>query len=63
MVSVYVEHRIGEMYIGYTYFVEDNQWQITECTGELTELQGIGQDEVPDAIIKAVSILLEGELG
>ena len=63
MISVYVEHRIGEMYIGYTYFLEDKQWQITECIGELKEVQSIGQDEVPDAIVKAVSILLEGELG
>ena len=63
MASVYVERRVGEIYIGYTYFVEDNSWQITECIGELKEVQSIGRDEVPDAIVKAVSILLEGELG
>ena len=58
MISVYVEHRVGDIAIGYTYFQDTNEWQLKEQVGVNRLVECVSEDVVPEGVKKAVSILL-----
>ena len=57
MSSIYVEHRDGDIAIGYTYFPDTNEYQIKEQVGENQAVTCV--EDVPEYVKKAVKILLE----
>lgn len=61
MRSIYVEHRVDVVAVGYTYFIDDQEWQIKEQVSMNREVQHVEASEVPEYIKKAICILMEGE--
>ena len=61
MRSIYVEHRVDVVAVGYTYFIDDQEWQIKEQVSMNREVRCVDAEWVPEYIKKAVSILMEGE--
>lgn len=61
MRSIYVEHRVDVVAVGYTYFIEDQEWQIKEQVSMNREVQHVEASEVPEYIKKAICVLMEGE--
>lgn len=57
--SIYVEHRVGGLAIGYTYFPDTVEYQMKEQVGENRAITCVEADEVPENVKKAISILLE----
>ena len=61
-VSIYVEHRVGDIAIGYTYFPDTNEYQMKEQVGENRAVAFVEEGDVPECVKKAVKILLEEEV-
>lgn len=61
MKSIYVEHRVDVIAVGYTYFIDDQEWQIKEQVSTNREVQCVDAEAVPEYIKKAICILMEGE--
>ena len=61
MSSVSVEHKVGEVAIGYTYIPETQEWYTSKQCGRLALKDILDADGVPEYIKKAVCILMEGE--
>lgn len=57
--SIYVERRVGNLAIGYTYFLDTNEYQIKEQISDNQAVKFVEVDEVPENVKKAISILLE----
>lgn len=62
MSSIYVEHRVGDIAIGYTYFPDANEYQMKGQVGENQAVTFVEAEDVPENVKKAVKILLEEEV-
>lgn len=59
MPSIYVETRVGDLAIGYTYFKETDEYQMKGQIGGNRAVQYVSVEDVPEAVKKAVCFLLE----
>lgn len=62
MPSIYVEHRVGDIAIGYTYFPDTAEYQMIEQVCENQAVTFVEAEDVPEYVKNAVKILLEEEV-
>ena len=58
-VSIYVEERIGDIAVGWRYYIDTSEWEKIEQVGLNREVTYTCEEGVPDSVKKAVSILIE----
>lgn len=59
MSSIYVERRVGNLAIGYTYFLDTDEYQFKEQISDNQAVKVVNVEDVPEDVKKAISILLE----
>lgn len=58
-VSIYVEEMVGDVAVGWRYYIDTSEWEKAEQVGLNREVSCADEEDIPDSVKKVVSILIE----